>query len=61
MFKGLQNEAIGGLQIGARGIANTGSLSDFNSGLKDKGRDFKSGQRDFKSVQRLRISAEQKF
>ena len=61
MFKGLQNEAIGGLQIGARGIANTGSLSDFNSGLKDQARDFKSGQRDFKLVQRLRISAEQKF
>ena len=52
-FSGLQNGAIRGLQIGARGIKNRGSFRDFKSGQKD----YKSGQRDFKSGQRLQIGA----
>ena len=55
----MQNGAIRGLQIGARGIANRGSLRDFKSGQKDYklGQRFQIGARDFKSGQRLQIGA----
>ena len=67
-ISGLQNEAIRGLQIGARGITNRGSFRDFKSGQKDyrSGQGFQirpeitnRGKRYFQSEQGLQIGAEQ--
>ena len=63
---GLQNRAIRGLQIGARGIINRGSFRDFKSGQKDykSGQGFQiggeitnRGKKDFNSGQGLQIGA----
>ena len=54
-YFGLQNGAISGLQIGARGITNRGSFGDFISGQTD----YNSGQKEINSGQGLQIGAEQ--
>ena len=68
-FSELQNGAIRGLQIGAKGITNRSSLRDFKSGQKDcksgakrfqiRAKITNWGKRGFKSGQGLQIDAQQ--
>ena len=61
-FSGLQNGAIRGLKIGARGILQieaTLGISNWGKKIKNWGKEISNrGKRDFKSGQGLQIGAE---